>query len=365
MLSGIVSSLKTVMPNIKIAAFSWRPKLTSKQHRIKAYPYYKLPQILPKVDALIVGGGTLLTDWRLTLPLFLSLLGIIYWAKKLGKPVILYAIGAEPPSTRLGKFLAQSILNRVDLITVRGNRSKKALELMGIARPRIYTTADPALILQPPNPDPATKILAGNGITEHRPLVVICVRHWTESDGEQSRLKQTLAEACDYLVDNFRADIIFLPMSTSNYDDDRRTAAEIMKTIKSNGRVKLIMERHPPKEAMAVIRRSDLVISMRLHPLIFAAATYVPMIALTGKISSFVPPSENKILEFLEMIDQETLAYNYKNMRSADLFNKINEAMLAKKQAKYKLNPKIKKLKNMCYSNAKLVRELVCSYNRS
>jgi len=362
-LSGIVSSLKKVMPNIEIVVFSWRPKLASKQHGIKAYPYYKLPQILPKVGALIVGGGTLLTDWRLTLPLFLFLLGIIGWAKMLGKPVMLYAVGAEPFSTRLGKFLTRFIVDRVDLITVRGSRSKKVLKLAGIVKPSIYVTADPALNLQPLKPDAAIRMLARKGITKDRLLAVICLRRWAGSDGESSRLKQILAEACDYLVDHFHADVIFLPMSTSTYDDDRRMAVEIMKMVKNNGRIKLIMKKCSPEEAMAITGQSDLVISMRLHSLIFAAAMHVPMIALIGAISSFVPPSDNKILEFLEMIDQETLTCNYKNMRSADLLNKINEAMLAKKRTKYKLNSKVKTLQSACYYNAKLARELVYSNN--
>jgi len=53
----------------------------------------------------------------------------------LGKPVMLYALGAEPFSTRLGRFLARTIVNQVDLITVRGHRSKKALKMLGVAKP--------------------------------------------------------------------------------------------------------------------------------------------------------------------------------------------------------------------------------------
>ncbi|MEM3047396.1 MAG: polysaccharide pyruvyl transferase family protein, partial [Candidatus Bathyarchaeia archaeon] len=134
-LSGILLSLRGVMPHGDFAVFSWHPELTARQHRVRAFPYYKLFQVLPRVDALIVGGGTLLTDWQLALPLFSLLVLAVGWAKMLGKPVIFYAVGAEPFSTRLGRILARAIINRADLVTVRGYRSKRFLEMLGTAKP--------------------------------------------------------------------------------------------------------------------------------------------------------------------------------------------------------------------------------------
>jgi polysaccharide pyruvyl transferase WcaK-like protein len=63
-------------------------------------------------------------------------------AKMLGKKVVLHAVGAEPFSTRFGRVIAQPIFNRVDLITVRGYRSKSALEMLGLNKP-VCVTADP------------------------------------------------------------------------------------------------------------------------------------------------------------------------------------------------------------------------------
>jgi len=56
-LSGILASLKSVMPDSDFTTFSWHPKLTARQHGVKAFPYYKFFKILPKVDTLIVGGA--------------------------------------------------------------------------------------------------------------------------------------------------------------------------------------------------------------------------------------------------------------------------------------------------------------------
>lgn len=328
-LSGMLALLKSVMRDSDFLTFSWHPKLTARRYGVKAFPYYKLFQTLPKVDALIVGGGTLLTDWQLALLPFLFLASAICWAKMLGKPVMLFAIGVEPFSTRLGRFLARTIVNRADLITVRGYRSKRALEMLGVAKP-IHVTADPALTLQPVNEEKAEEILKHEGVDNGEgPKVVVCLRRW-RGNGERksANFKEVMAEICDYLVENFGAEVILLPMSTSIYDDDRKAAIEIIKMTKNHGRVKLITGRYTPQEVMAVVGHSNMVVSMRLHPLIFAAATHTPMIALIGRVSPFVPPSNNKISEFLESMNKESLIYNYENVSAIDLLSKI-EALMA------------------------------------
>jgi len=353
-LSGILTSLKSVMPDSDFITFSWHPKLTARQYGVKAFPYYKFFQILPKVDALIVGGGTLLTDWQLALPLFLYLILAIGWVKVLRKSVIFYAVGAEPFYTRLGKLLAQRILDRVDLITVRGSRSKRALQILGLAK-SIHVTADPSLILKPADGMGAEEMLKrGEMDISEGPRVVVCLRRW-RGNGEGVEFKRIMAEVYDCLVEKFGAEVIFLPMSTSVFDDDRKISTEIIGMMKNHGRIKLIKDRLNPQEVMTIIRASNLVVSMRLHPLIFAAKTHTPMIALVGRINHFVPPSNNKISEFLERINLEDWICNYEDMRTIDLLSKIEALMASRKR----VNPNLETLKEACIYNAKLTEESI------
>ncbi len=356
-LSGILVSLKSVMPNSDFVTFSLHPKLTARLHGVKAFAYYKLFQILPKIDALVVGGGTLLTDWQLALPLFLYLISAVGWAKILRKPVVLYAVGAEPFSTRLGRFLVRIILNRVDLITVRGHRSKRALEMLGLAKP-IHVTADPALTLQPADDGEAEEMLKREeiGIGEG-PRVVVSLRR-LRGNGQSVKFEWLVAEICDFLVESYGAEVIFLPMSTSVYDDDRKIMAETIGMMKNREKARLIIGRLTPQEAMAIIRLSSLLVSMRLHPLIFAAETHTPMIALIGRVNHFVPPSNNKISEFLEMINQESLIYNYEDASTIDLLSKIEE-LIAVSHLGNGLSLDVETLEEACFYNARLVGESV------
>lgn len=355
-LLGILASLKSVMPDNDFITFSWHPKLTARRYGVKTFPYYKFFQFVPKVDALLVGGGTLLTDWQLALPLFLFLALAIGWAKVLGNPVMLYAVGAEPFSTRTGRFLARTILNRVDLITVRGNRSKRFLEKLGVSKP-IHVTVDLALVLQPLDNGGAKGILKREGISEvGNPRVVVCLRHCNGTEGV--KLKHVIAEVCDYLAENFGAEVVFLPMSTSVYDDDRKIMAEALEMMKNRGRVKFITDRLTPQETMIIIGLSSVVVSMRLHPLIFAAATHTPMIALVGRINHFVPQSNNKISEFMEMISRQSWIFNYENLHTNDLLSKI-ETLLAASQPRNRLTLNVETLKETCFNNSELIEKTI------
>ena len=355
-LSGIAASFKKVMPNNRLLTFSWQPRLTSKQNDVKALHYFKLFPRLSGVDALLVGGGTILTDWQLAFPLFLVLVGAIVWAKMLGKKVVLYAVGAEPFSTKFGRAVAKAIFNRVDLITVRGYRSKSALEMLGLDKP-VWVTADPALLLQPKGSGKVDEVLPPEEARKAEgPRIVVCLR---DCKGENGEFKRFLADGLDYCVEAFDAEIVFLPISTSVYDDDRKVMVEILRNMKNSGRVKLFMERLTSQEAMAVIRRSDLVISMRLHALIFAAAMHTPAIALTGRVNRFVPPSDNKIAEFLEMINRDEWACSYESADAGALLGKIEKKLAEARRREGSLTPNLEVLKARCAYNARLVEELL------
>jgi polysaccharide pyruvyl transferase CsaB len=355
-LSGIAASFKKIMPNSRLLTFSWQPKLTSEQNDVNALHYFSLFPSITRVDALLVGGGTILTDWQLAFPMFLVLVGAIFWAKMLGKKVVLYAVGAEPFSTKFGRVIAQTIFNRVDLITVRGYRSKNALEMLGLKKP-VCVTADPALLLQPKS--------SGIDKDVHKPEVshqtkgtriVVCLRDCKEENG---KFKNFIADSLDYCADNFDAEIVLLPISTSSYDDDRKIMVEVLRSMKNQSKVKLIINRLTSQEAMDVIKHSDLVVSMRLHALIFAAAMHTPAIALTGRVNNFVPPSDNKITEFLEMINREAWICGYQETNAIDLLDKIEKKLADARQQEGRVTPNLEDLKARCAHNAKMVEELL------
>jgi len=354
MLAAMTDSLDKLAPNIELWSISWNPKLTAKRHGLKAASYFKMLHAIKGAKLVLVGGGTLLTDYGL-LPLGYSLLlAFVAFAKMFGKKVMFHAIGAEPIGSKLWRFMTKFTLNKVDLITVRDEGSKRALVNAGVTNPPIYVTVDPAIILQPAGPKRAMEILQQNGVSRtERPLVGICLRSLREKT-EAVKLRRVVAQMCDRLAVDFNADVVFIPMSTASYDDDRKLGHSMAALARYGNRVRVLEGEYTPQEIMAVVGQLDLIISMRFHALVFAAVMHVPMIALTGRISYFVPPTDSKILGFLKMVGQERFAINHENLDLTRLLNLTKELWSTRDQIKEELKTGMNELRDRAFLCTKL-----------
>jgi len=232
LLLGILFHLRRSVPNSRLIVFSWHPKATAKLcgDEAQVFFFHKIISAMPKVDTLVIGGGTLPTDWRLTLPLFVLLVFTALWAKSLGKKVVLYGVGVERFSTRTGKFLARKIVNAADLIVVRGYRSLENLKFLGCEK-RIFVKPDVAfrlpLLSEKERMEILRRILGSRNLEASRRSfkVIICPKH----SSENNMIEKTLTEVADKLIEKFGAKVVFLPMSTSLYDDDRKAINRIVK----------------------------------------------------------------------------------------------------------------------------------------
>jgi len=314
LLLGVLFHLRRSAPNSRLIVFSWHPKATAKLcgDEAQVFFFHKILSVMPKVDTLVIGGGTLLTDWRLTLPLFIPFALIALWSKSLGKKVVLYGVGVERFCTRIGKFLARKFVNAADLIVVRGYQSLEKLKVLGCEK-KIFVKSDIAFRLPPPSEKERMEILmrilgSRNLEASRRSFkVIICPKH----SSENNMIEKTLAEVADKLIEKFGAKVVFLPMSTSLYDDDRKAINRIVKMSRRSREITSLRGRYSPSEVMALIGWSDLVISMRLHPLIISAKMGKPAIALAGASTPIAPPSLDKISEVIEFIQKKSA---YKNM---------------------------------------------------
>lgn len=340
LLLGILYNLAAASSNDDTIVFSWHPKLTAKLYGVHAAFYHKVFTVIPRINTLVVGGGTLLTDWKLALFLFIFLSLTILWAKKLGKKILLYGIGVERFTTKIGRLLARKIASAADIIVVRGYESAKELKRLG-HNGKVFVSEDLAFTLPSPNEKDQDEILR-NVFKTKRPLakgdlkVIICPKRCLG----MSKIKKTLVEIADRLIEEHNAKVIFLPMSTSLYDDDRRAIEEIVRLSKRRGEIILLKGRYTPMEVMALIGWSDLVISMRLHPLIFSVKMGKPAIALIGASTLATPPSTSKIYEAIECINQRNAQENNDkicicnmNIDSSQLMDKIRQLFLQKTQA--------------------------------
>jgi len=302
-LKSMVRAFKEKIPQIKIVVLSHSPLQTSQTYQVKAINRLHLIDIircLRDTNLFISGGGGLLQDstgkgWSI-----LYYLGLILIAKIVKVPVMIYAQGIGPINKKINKLLIKWILNKVDIITVRNNPSKKLLNNLRVSGPSIYVNSDPVFLLKKKNINniidnyPYIRELINSN---NRPLIGVSVREY-KSNGLD--LKRIFAQAADYLIKNYKAKIIFLPF---NFDEDVHISEEILSLMKNQADVLKI--RLEPEELLSVLSRLSLVVGVRLHSIIFSSMANIPFIAFNydPKVKYFV--EDLGLSELLLEIDED------------------------------------------------------------
>jgi len=372
-LASMLATIKEVVSDADIIVLSGNVEQTTKRHNIKALSNstMKIPKTLSTLknaDLFILGGGGLLQDDS-------SILNLIFWlirvslAKLLNKCVMCYAIGVGPIDTKLGKFLTKLIINKVNLITVRDSESKKLLKNLGVNRPPIYVTADPAFVLSSATPERVSEIFARENIIKkhHCPLIGISVERlygfkrvlpvkysvkyniWSPGGKSKfEKFKAEMAQVADSLVTKLNAEIVFVPMY---HGRDDKVSADIVQIMKNKNHAKVVTGMYTPQELKGIIGQMDMFVGLRLHSLIFAASMCIPMVGLAA--------SSPKIRSFLKLIGQEMYVCDVNDFNSNDLLIKIEEVWVNREQIRKKLKSKVNVLQKRALSNAKLVSELL------
>ncbi len=308
-LKSMVSAFKEKIPQAKITVLSRNPLQTSQTYKVKAINRLHLIKVircLRNVNLFISGGGGLLQDstgkgWSI-----LYYLGLILIAKIVKVPVMIYAQGIGPITKKINKLLIKWILNKVKLITVRDNHSKKLLNNLGVSVPSIYVNSDPVFLLKKKNINhivdshPYIKKLFN---ADDRPLIGVSVREY-KSNGSDS--KRIFAQAADYLIENYQAKIIFLPFQ---FDEDVHISEEILSLMKNQADV--LKTKLEPEELLSLLTRLSLVVGVRLHSIIFSSMANIPFIALNydPKVKYFV--EDLGLSELLLEIDEDISLKNF------------------------------------------------------
>jgi polysaccharide pyruvyl transferase CsaB len=218
-------------------------------------------------------------------------LGIIFLAKFLEKPVMIYAQGVGPLKKNRNKKLTAWLLNKVNRITVRDQESKDDLLAMGVQQ-KITVTADPVLSLDKGgvNEKLGWEILERYGIKkeEEQKLLGVYLRSW----GKNAYLSD-LADALNKMSEKGWK-IVFVPMQ---FPGDITVAKEAEQLL-INDSVVILRENYTPEEIISITKNFDLIVGMRLHSLIMAAVAGVPIVGL-----SYDP----KVDRFLHQVGQIAL----------------------------------------------------------
>lgn len=284
---------------------------------VKAIDFFDLVSTflaLKSADTLIMGGGSLIQNVTSRRSLYYYL-GIMRLAKRLGCEVKMFACGIGPVSGERDIRRTSEVLNScTDEISVRDEKSLEALRAMGVTKPHVLLAADAALTLSP-DTEGADRLLTDIGSTEN--CIAFCVREW------QNEGLPAVASAVRAAKEWGYTPIYVLLDSKDKTLTERLAELEPAKIISPDA----------PRLAMGIIAKMRLVVSMRLHGLVFAAAQAVPAvgIAYDPKVSGFAEYSGYiDCLELKELCGDELIRLMKKQLETdADTRKKQTEMLIA------------------------------------
>jgi len=260
-LYGALDSLSNHYSEINVA--SVEPSRTAKSHEVETIPTLTQEPLtwlskLREVDELFIGGGGLLE------PKNTAKYGIMVSLALLSRTkVSWYCVGVSPTPSIFDEKVYRSVLEASDYVSVRDAESRNELRTAGVS-----SNIDVI-------PDPAFRTDALPSADFETPPSYICVVlrkcDWRPID------KTTLATALDQIVRETGTPILFTPFE--DRPDDWETIQKTQEIMEEDS---LIYDGEITVGRMNyLIKNSNLVIGMRLHSIILAAANRIPSVTLS------------------------------------------------------------------------------------
>lgn len=288
-LTSICHDIRGLKTQTQITVLSNNPEATAHEYQVNGvyrFDFRKVIRAIQQADILIMGGGTLLQDLTSNRSLYYYLF-ILWYAKKVKKQVMLFANGIGPIHRGFNRFLTKKIVNQVDAITLREHLSDQVLTSLKVTKPHVEVTADPVYALPIKTIDVGA-IFQKENIAMAHPFVAVLFRSWKHEDGYVRKM----ASVCDSICEQFELDILLVPMK---YPSDLIVSGEIIKKMKH--KAYLIEGKYDANTLIHILGEAKLVLSMRLHALLYASLMKRPMIGFS------YDPKVSYYLEELGMYD--------------------------------------------------------------
>lgn len=283
-LEAILTQLRHIDPDIPVYVLSRNPKETRIRYRIGAVHTFNIPGFLyrmGKTKLYINGGGTLIQDVTSTRSLQYYLSNIAM-AKLCGNQVIMYGCGIGPVAAPKNRRHARKIIDRyVDAITLRDPQSREELEAMGVTKPEIRLTADPALMLGAAPESAVDSMLLSNGIDPEGTYAMFVLRPWKAVEGAVP----SFVETAEMLHRQYGIVPIFFALEPGRDLEISEQTAQLVRCPHH-----VLAAPDDGKLIVGLMRKMRLVVSMRLHALIFAAGQGTPLVGVVydPKVSGFL-----------------------------------------------------------------------------
>jgi polysaccharide pyruvyl transferase CsaB len=294
----LVSLLRRVASlNMQVEVLSLDPVFTKAFHNVEAYPIQSKTacrKALQGASILLLGGGGLVQDETSIYNPF-RWLSLLRLAHSMNVPSMVYGNSMGPLKYTLNKYMAKQAFNLAEAITVRDASSLQLLGDIGVTT-KVEQTQDPVFAFDTPERSLSDELVARHNISDN--FVFFGIRHWFDTHPfipvryaakfrlRSSRQKKAyeeytanLAKVCDHIVSTSDSDIVFFSFC---HQKDTKVAEDVAAQSAHPERLRIIDDPSiHPEVAISLAGRSQFVVGMRLHSIIYSIIAKKPFIALS------------------------------------------------------------------------------------
>lgn len=308
-LEAILQEIRGQDPDIPIRVLSRSPaetRLGYREQTFHTFNVFAFTKAVRKSKIYLSGGGNLVQDTTSYRSLWFYLF-TIFWAYQMGCRVLMYGCGIGPIVMDRNRRITAKVLNRcVETITLREEGSLQELKAMGVLKPKIIPTADPALILTPADPEKVDSLMLRQNMQLDGRYIGFALRNWPGFDAKVP----DIAKAADFAYRTFGLIPVYIPVERKQ---DVRAAR--LASAKTTCPHILLGEAGKARVTIGLMSRMQVVVAMRLHALIFAVVQGVPVVGISynEKVSAFLDYIGTDLSTPLEKLTTEWLTSHIEN----------------------------------------------------
>lgn len=311
-LAGLVHGLREAGYPEPLTVLSADTGYTEREHSVQAVPRLHLKAVwrtMRRCRVFVLGGGSLLQDVTSARSI-VYYLGMHVLARRAGCRVAWIGQGIGPLRRKWARGWTARAGRDADAVVVRDPASAELLRAMGVSQ--VQVGADLSFLLPEADIERGWSVLQEWGIDKDSALIGIAPRRWVgermvppppAGEGSRGEITTALAETARYARQTWGARTLLLPMQPSQDDGVvRAIASRVPEAV-------VLSQRLSVREVQSVFARCQVVVGVRLHALMLAAASGVPALAISydPKVRAFWEQVEPQHVLDVEKVSGQTL----------------------------------------------------------
>ena len=171
---------------------------------------------------------------------------------------------------------------------------------MGVTKPKITVTADPALLLQPASSGAVDSYFLSNDLDPDGKYAMFVLRPWKNL----SQHLQAIVDTADYVNKTYGLTPVFVALEPTRDLEINRTAASMLTC-----RTVVLPAPRDEQLTIGMMQKMRVIVSMRLHALIFASSVGAPLAAISydPKVTGFMAYLGQKHCMELDDVTKDSL----------------------------------------------------------